>query len=137
MSRTRRQAVRPATCARTRSRCSSSSVRRSGAVAAPAAAQDGDLDGAWYALAATDDPEVNAAIVAECTRHRVFCVRADIAKDGTAVTPATAHYDGLTLGVLAGGIAHLELQHVLGARAEVRIGLRDDALLGQHAAVGP
>src|SRR5690606_6967648 len=30
-------------------------------------------------------------------------VRADIARDGTAVTPATARYDGLTLGVLAGG----------------------------------
>ncbi|WP_282073274.1 SAM-dependent methyltransferase, partial [Janibacter hoylei] len=28
---------------------------------------------------------------------------ADIAKDGTAVTPASAEWDGLTLGVLAGG----------------------------------
>ncbi len=65
--------------------------------------RDGDLADAWYVLACTDEPETNAAIVAECTRHRVFCVRADIAKDGTAVTPATAHYDGLTLGVLAGG----------------------------------
>ena len=27
--------------------------------------RDGDLDGAWYAIAATDDPEVNAAVVAE------------------------------------------------------------------------
>ncbi|MFF2082196.1 uroporphyrinogen-III C-methyltransferase [Nocardia sp. NPDC058176] len=64
---------------------------------------DGDLDGAWYAMACTDEPETNAAVVAEATARRIFCVRADIARDGTAVTPATARYDGLSLGVLAGG----------------------------------
>ncbi len=64
---------------------------------------DGDLDGAWYAIAATDDPDVNAAIVAEADRHRIFCVRADIAREGTAVTPATFDHDGLAVGVLAGG----------------------------------
>ncbi|MFC8382320.1 uroporphyrinogen-III C-methyltransferase [Nocardia sp. NPDC057272] len=64
---------------------------------------DGDLDGAWYAMACTDEPETNAAVVAEATTKRIFCVRADIARDGTAVTPATARYDGLSLGVLAGG----------------------------------
>jgi uroporphyrin-III C-methyltransferase/precorrin-2 dehydrogenase/sirohydrochlorin ferrochelatase len=63
----------------------------------------GDLDGAWYAIAATDDPEVNAAVVAEADRHRIFCVRADVARDGTAVTPATFSYEGLGVGVLAGG----------------------------------
>lgn len=64
---------------------------------------DGDLEGAWYVLAATADPEVNAAVVAEAERGRVFCVRADNASLGTAATPATAEHDGLTLGVLAGG----------------------------------
>ncbi|WP_194814498.1 uroporphyrinogen-III C-methyltransferase [Nocardia sp. XZ_19_385] len=64
---------------------------------------DGDLDGAWYAIACTDEPDTNAAIVDEATRRRIFCVRADTARLGTAVTPATARYDGLTLGVLAGG----------------------------------
>ncbi|MTE13325.1 uroporphyrinogen-III C-methyltransferase [Nocardia aurantiaca] len=64
---------------------------------------DGDLDGAWYAMACTDEPETNAAVVEEATRQRVFCVRADTARLGTAVTPATARYDGMTLGVLAGG----------------------------------
>ncbi|MQY30739.1 Siroheme synthase [Nocardia sp. RB56] len=64
---------------------------------------DGDLDGAWYAIACTDEPDTNAAIVAEATARRIFCVRADIARLGTAVTPATARYDGMTLGVLAGG----------------------------------
>ncbi|MBX7455734.1 uroporphyrinogen-III C-methyltransferase [Mycolicibacterium sp. 3033] len=65
--------------------------------------RDGDLDGAWYVIAATDDPEVNAAIVAEAESRRVFCVRADIAVEGTAVTPATFEYEGLSVGVLAGG----------------------------------
>ncbi len=65
--------------------------------------RDEDLDGAWYVLAATDDPEVNAAIVAGAERRRIFCVRADVAREGTAVTPATFEYEGLSVGVLAGG----------------------------------
>ena len=65
--------------------------------------RDGDLDGAWYAIAATDDPEVNAAVVAEAEARHIFCVRADIARDGTAVTPASFEYEGLAVGVLAGG----------------------------------
>ncbi|MCZ8382052.1 uroporphyrinogen-III C-methyltransferase [Mycobacterium sp. CPCC 205372] len=65
--------------------------------------RDGDLDGAWYAIAATDDPDVNAAVVAEAERRRIFCVRADVARDGTAVTPASFEYEGLAVGVLASG----------------------------------
>src|ERR1700684_2796527 len=47
--------------------------------------RDGDLAGAWYAIAATDDPQVNSAVVAEAERNRIFCVRADIAIVGSAV----------------------------------------------------
>ncbi|WP_396905991.1 uroporphyrinogen-III C-methyltransferase [Mycolicibacterium phlei] len=65
--------------------------------------RDGDLEDAWYAIAATDDPDVNAAIVAEAERRRIFCVRADAAVQGTAVTPASFEYEGLSVGVLAGG----------------------------------
>jgi uroporphyrin-III C-methyltransferase / precorrin-2 dehydrogenase / sirohydrochlorin ferrochelatase len=65
--------------------------------------RDGDLAGAWYAIAATDDPEVNTAVVAEADRRRIFCVRADIAVEGSAVTPASFDYAGLSVGVLAGG----------------------------------
>jgi uroporphyrin-III C-methyltransferase / precorrin-2 dehydrogenase / sirohydrochlorin ferrochelatase len=65
--------------------------------------RDGDLADAWYAIAATDDPDVNAAVVAEADRQRIFCVRADIAREGTAVTPASFDYEGLSVGVLAGG----------------------------------
>ncbi len=65
--------------------------------------REGDLDGAWYAIAATDDAHVNAAVVAEAERRRIFCVRADVAVEGTAVTPASFAYAGLSVGVLAGG----------------------------------
>jgi uroporphyrin-III C-methyltransferase / precorrin-2 dehydrogenase / sirohydrochlorin ferrochelatase len=65
--------------------------------------RDGDLGGAWYAIAATDDPVVNAAVVEEAERRHIFCVRADAAREGTAVTPASFDYEGLAVGVLAGG----------------------------------
>lgn len=65
----------------------------------------GDLDGAWYALALTDDPQVNAAVVAEAAADRVFCVRADDAVAGTASTPATGSWSGLRLAVTSGRLA--------------------------------
>ncbi len=65
--------------------------------------RDGDLTDAWYAIAATDAPDVNAAVVAEAERRRIFCVRADAARDGTAVTPASFDFEGLLVGVLASG----------------------------------
>jgi uroporphyrin-III C-methyltransferase/precorrin-2 dehydrogenase/sirohydrochlorin ferrochelatase len=69
---------------------------------APRGFADADLDGAWYALACTDVPEVNAAVAAGAQRRRIFCVRADAAPGGSAVTPAVGRHDGLTVGVLAG-----------------------------------
>ena len=65
--------------------------------------RDEDLDDAWYAIAATDDPDVNAAVVAGAERRHIFCVRADVAREGSAVTPASFEYEGLSVGVLAGG----------------------------------
>ena len=62
--------------------------------------EDGDLAGAWYVIAATDDGDVNAAIVAEAERSRVFCVRTDRGSAGSAVTPATTTHDGVTLGMV-------------------------------------
>ena len=63
----------------------------------------GDLAGSWYAMAATDRPEVNAAVVAEADREQIFCVRADRGSAGSAVTAAVGGYDGLQVAVLAGG----------------------------------
>ena len=48
----------------------------------------GDVDGAWWVVAATDDAAVQAEIAAACHERRVFCVRADRADGGSARVPA-------------------------------------------------
>src|SRR5699024_5141827 len=101
--------------------------------------RDGDLAEAWYAIACTDDADTNAAVCAEAERQRVFCVRADAGQQGSAVTPAVGEYEGLLVGVLAGG------SHVRSARVrdsvvqslhsgEIEVA-RDPVELGQHAGV--
>ncbi|PWW54190.1 uroporphyrinogen-III C-methyltransferase [Actinokineospora spheciospongiae] len=77
----------------------------------------GDLSGAWYVLCCTSDTAVNVAVAEEAERVRVFCVRADAGSEGSAVTPASGEYEGLLVGVLAGG-AHQR-------SAAVRDGLLD------------
>jgi uroporphyrin-III C-methyltransferase/precorrin-2 dehydrogenase/sirohydrochlorin ferrochelatase len=102
--------------------------------------RDGDLDGAWYAIAATNDPEVNVAVVAEADRRRIFCVRADVAVEGSAVTPASFDYAGLSVGVLAGG----EHRRSAAIRSAIREALQsglitaesDDIVRGSVALVG-
>ncbi|MBB4964014.1 uroporphyrinogen-III C-methyltransferase [Saccharothrix violaceirubra] len=89
---------------------------------------DGDLDGAWYVLACTSDPAVNERVTADATASRVFCVRADIAVEGTAVTPAVGAHDGLLVGVLAGG----EHRRSAAVRDGVVSALRDGSLADHH-----
>ena len=61
----------------------------------------GDLAEAWYALAATDDPAVNAMVARDAENLRVFCARADDARESTAWTPASGRHDGVTVAVHA------------------------------------
>lgn len=61
---------------------------------------DGDVAGAWYVLALTNDPGVNEQVAAHAEAARVFCVRADAARLGTAWTPATTLTGGLTVAVI-------------------------------------
>ncbi len=93
--------------------------------------RDGDLAGAWYAIAATDDAQVNAAVVAEADRHRIFCVRADIAVEGSAVTPASFDYAGLSVGVLAGG----EHRRSAAIRSAIREALQQGLITAESADV--
>ena len=95
--------------------------------------RDGDLDGAWYAIAATDDPAVNAAVVAEAERNRIFCVRADVAIEGTAVTPASFEYEGLAVGVLAGG----EHRRSAAIRSAIHEALQQGLIAGETPGVVP
>lgn len=59
-----------------------------------------DLDDTWYAIAATDDSGVNAAVAAAAEQRRVFCVRSDDAREATAWTPAVGRHAGVTVAVL-------------------------------------
>lgn len=60
-----------------------------------------DLDEAWYALAATADAEVNHAVVEAAEERRIFCVRADDAREASAWTPAVGRHAGVTVAVLS------------------------------------
>ncbi|TYP80594.1 SAM-dependent methyltransferase, partial [Blastococcus xanthinilyticus] len=52
--------------------------------------RSGDLDGAWFALTAAGDPVVDAAVVADAERRRIFCTRADDPASGSATSPGPA-----------------------------------------------
>ncbi|MGW1519146.1 uroporphyrinogen-III C-methyltransferase [Streptomyces sp. NPDC002287] len=91
--------------------------------------QDGDLDGAWYALIATRDREANDRASAEAEARRVWCVRADDAEAATAWTPATGRVEGVTVAVLSGN----DPRRSAAVRDAVVEGLRDGSL----TAAGP
>jgi uroporphyrin-III C-methyltransferase / precorrin-2 dehydrogenase / sirohydrochlorin ferrochelatase len=59
-----------------------------------------DLDEAWYVIAATDDRAVNDEVSVEAERRRIFCVRADDARQATAWTPAVGRHGDVTIAVL-------------------------------------
>ncbi len=59
-----------------------------------------DLDDTWYAVAATDDTDVNELVSEAAEARRVFCVRSDDATRATAWTPAVGHESGVTVAVL-------------------------------------
>ena len=62
--------------------------------------EDADLDGAWYVVAATDDPDVNARVLAGCDARRIFCVRSDDAREASAWTAASGRHGSVTVSVL-------------------------------------
>jgi uroporphyrin-III C-methyltransferase / precorrin-2 dehydrogenase / sirohydrochlorin ferrochelatase len=69
--------------------------------------QAGDLAGAWYVVAATNDASANAAVAAEAEAARIFCSRADDATQSTAWTPAVGHHAGVQIAVLSPGESSL------------------------------
>ncbi|WP_101257165.1 uroporphyrinogen-III C-methyltransferase [Streptomyces barkulensis] len=84
----------------------------------------GDLDGAWYAVVATDDAGANEAASAEAEERRVWCVRSDDADAATAWTPATGRSEGVTVAVLTGR----DPRRSAAVRDAVVEGLRDGTL---------
>ena len=88
-----------------------------------------DLDGAWYVVAATDDPAVNARVVAAADARHTFCVRADDALGGTAWTPAVGHHGTVTVGVLG----NREPRKSASLRDDIVSALRDGHLTASDA----
>jgi uroporphyrin-III C-methyltransferase len=94
--------------------------------------EPGDLDGAWYAVAATDDPQVNAAVATEAERARVFCARADDRSASSVWTPAVGRQGDLVVGVHGGG----DPQRAVGVRDAVVAGLTDGSIADRAARPG-
>ncbi|WP_210437553.1 uroporphyrinogen-III C-methyltransferase [Nocardioides xinjiangensis] len=90
---------------------------------------ESDLDGAWYVVAATDDPAVNARVVAAAEERHTFCVRADDALGGTAWTPAVGRHGSVTVGVLG----NREPRRSAALRDDIVTALRDGHLTASDA----
>jgi uroporphyrin-III C-methyltransferase / precorrin-2 dehydrogenase / sirohydrochlorin ferrochelatase len=91
--------------------------------------EPGDLDDAWYVVAATDRREVNEAVSAAAEERRIFCVRSDDGEAATAWTPATGRHDGVTVAVLG----NREPRRSAALRDDILAGLRDGRLSAPHA----
>jgi uroporphyrin-III C-methyltransferase / precorrin-2 dehydrogenase / sirohydrochlorin ferrochelatase len=87
-----------------------------------------DLDGAWYVIAATDDPDVNRAVSVSAEERRIFCVRADDAREATAWTPASGRHEGVTIAVLA----NREPRRSAAVRDEILHALREGVITTVH-----
>jgi uroporphyrin-III C-methyltransferase/precorrin-2 dehydrogenase/sirohydrochlorin ferrochelatase len=90
--------------------------------------EDTDVDGAWYVIAATDDPDVNARISERCEGQRIFCVRADDATQATAWTPAVGRHAGVTVAVLG----NREPRRSAAVRDGIVAALRDGLIATPH-----
>ncbi|WP_346621414.1 uroporphyrinogen-III C-methyltransferase [Blastococcus montanus] len=93
----------------------------------------GDLDGAWYAVAATDDPAVNAAVAEEAEQARIFCARADDRAASSVWTPAIGRQGDLVVGVHGGG----DPQRAIGVRNAIVAGLTDGTIRDRAARPTP
>ena len=90
--------------------------------------RESDVDEAWYVIAATDDPAVNATVSAAAETRRIFCVRADDAREATAWTPATGRHEGVTVAVLA----NREPRRSAAIRDEILVALREGVITATH-----
>lgn len=88
-----------------------------------------DLDGAWYALALTDRPDVNHAVVEAADERRIFCVRADDAREASAWTPAVGRHAGVTVAVLG----NREPRRSSSVRDEIMAALRTGEIAARDA----
>jgi uroporphyrin-III C-methyltransferase/precorrin-2 dehydrogenase/sirohydrochlorin ferrochelatase len=93
---------------------------------------DDDLDGAWYVMAATDDPPVNDRVSELAEQRRIFCVRADDAYAATAFTPAVGRHAGDTVAVMGTRVGARDPRRHAGLRDDIVSAMREGALASKH-----
>ncbi|MBB4933261.1 uroporphyrin-III C-methyltransferase/precorrin-2 dehydrogenase/sirohydrochlorin ferrochelatase [Lipingzhangella halophila] len=86
--------------------------------------REGRVGDLWLVHAATDDPDVNAAVAEEAEAAHLWCVRADDRHASTAWTPASGGAGGITVGVVASG----DPRRAAGLRDAITEGLSDGTL---------
>lgn len=89
---------------------------------------DADLDGAWYVIAATADPAVNAQVGAAAEQRHTFCVRSDDASTASAWTPAVGRLGEVTVAVLGDRRQHRDSRRTAALRDRIMESLRTGAL---------
>jgi uroporphyrin-III C-methyltransferase/precorrin-2 dehydrogenase/sirohydrochlorin ferrochelatase len=65
--------------------------------------ESADMFGAWYAVAASKNAEVDALVAADAESHRTWCVNHSDAEESAAWTPAVATVEDIKVAVNAGG----------------------------------
>jgi uroporphyrin-III C-methyltransferase/precorrin-2 dehydrogenase/sirohydrochlorin ferrochelatase len=90
--------------------------------------EDGDLEGAWYVIAVTDDLAVNDRVSELAEEQRIFCVRSDNATRGSAWTPAVGRHAGVTIAVLG----NREPRRSAALRDEILEALREGRIAVPH-----
>jgi uroporphyrin-III C-methyltransferase/precorrin-2 dehydrogenase/sirohydrochlorin ferrochelatase len=85
-----------------------------------------DLEGAWLAQVAVNDPAAAAEVSAAAEQRRIFCVRADDRHAATAWTPAVTRHGQVTVAVLGGG----HPRRAAAVRDAIGLGLADGSLVG-------
>lgn len=88
---------------------------------------DEDLDGAWYVIAATADPDVNARVGSAAERRHTFCVRSDDATTASAWTPAIGRQGEVTVAVLGDRRQHRDSRRTAALRDRIMESLRRGA----------
>ena len=90
---------------------------------------ESDLDGAWYAVAATDDEGANERSAWPQKRAGSSASAAMTAPDGSAWTPAVGRHEGVTVGVLG----NREPKKSAALRDDILTALRDGLLTSVDA----
>ncbi len=65
--------------------------------------REGDLEGAWLAIAATDDPEVQKAVKEEAERRRIFCNVVDQPELCSFIVPSVVNRGRLKIAISTSG----------------------------------